>query len=253
MADEGTNTSDIRLEVGGLVHDYNNILTIICAHLERVHMESSLSEQLRDRVAVMNAAALRGAGLSRLMVAWLRGDTAPKESIALNSVIDELLRTLEPTFPGNLTVSRNLDPDLPLMYGEPSQIYQSLLNVCINARDAMPNGGTLGVTSFVSPAEALASTFTPLQLQSEYVCIRIRDTGVGMNEEQLEKIFGTFFTTRIKHSGTGLGLAIVKRVMQSHGGHVDIHSVPNNGTEVRLFFPVHDPDNNKAGNEQRTS
>jgi len=141
------------------------------------------------------------------------------------------------TFPKLLTYSQNFDKDIPFIYADRSQLHQALLNLCVNARDAMPNGGVLTINTRMISGISIPNLHqdTPA---SSYVCIEVSDTGEGMTDEIRKRIFEPFFTTKEKGKGTGLGLAVVFGIVQAHKGFIDVESELGKGTTFRMYIPV---------------
>jgi len=144
---------------------------------------------------------------------------------------------LQETFPKSITYSLHLDNNLPLIKADSTQVHQVLLNLCVNARDAMPNGGTLTITTCRESGEIVRLSF-PKAEEAEYLLLSVTDSGVGIDEETQRRIFEPFFTTKEKAKGTGLGLSLVYGIMESHGGFVSVQSKLNEGTIFKCYFPV---------------
>jgi len=149
---------------------------------------------------------------------------------------------LKETFSKTITFTQTYAPDIPDILADRTQIHQTLLNLCVNARDAMPNGGSITIKAELRTKKEVSKRF-PTADQQLYVCISVTDTGVGMDEAIYARVFDPFFTTKEKGKGTGLGLSVVYGVMQSHHGFVDVESRVEEGTTFYLYFPVlHMPD-----------
>jgi CheY-like chemotaxis protein len=159
------------------------------------------------------------------------------EPLDVNIIVKELSKMLFETFPRTITIERKLDPHLPPVIGDATQIHQILLNLCVNARDAMPNGGTLTLSTEQMELERLSKQF-PRATAPRYVVLTVSDTGVGMDEQTLSRIFEPFFTTKAPGHGTGLGLAVVHGVVGSHNGFVDVESRPGKGSIFRIYLPA---------------
>jgi len=158
-------------------------------------------------------------------------------SLDLNALVRELEKMLQATFPKMIGFELHLQPDLPLITADRSQIHQVVLNLCVNARDAMPQGGTLTLETAIVPGTQLMETFTGVAAEN-YACIRVRDTGSGMSREVKSHIFEPFFTTKERGKGTGLGLSVVYGVVNNHRGFVQVESEPNAGTTFLVYLPV---------------
>ncbi|MEW5817007.1 MAG: ATP-binding protein, partial [Spirochaetota bacterium] len=218
---------------GGIAHDFNNILAIILGH-------ASVLESATESVEAIRKAVKRGAGLVDQLLTFARKSGVVIESVRVNDVVEELINMLKETFPKTITYSLNLDQTIPTVHADRNQLYQVLLNLCVNARDAMPSGGTMGTLSIsttILSRESLKERF-PGASEQMYACISVGDTGTGIDESTRSRIFEPFFTTKELGKGTGLGLAVVYGVVQAHKGFIDVESEPGRGTTFRLYFPV---------------
>ncbi|MDQ2803752.1 MAG: PAS-domain containing protein [Pseudomonadota bacterium] len=219
----------------GVAHDFNNLLASILGNAEMLHNASGLSPTQARRVSIILQGAGRGAELVRQLLAFARKQTLAPKRVDLNSVVvgmDELLRT---TLGAAIRLEMHLDPGLWLALVDPVQSEHVLLNLAINARDAMPDGGVLTIaTSNVSLGSTEAVRDLP---PGDYLAVRVGDTGTGMTEEVLCNAFEPFFTTKPLGRGSGLGLSQVYGVARQSGGGVRITSRPGEGTTVRVFLP----------------
>ncbi len=153
------------------------------------------------------------------------------------TLVRELEKMLQATFPKMISFELRLQADLPLITADRSQIHQVLLNLCVNARDAMKDGGTLTLETSITPGAELTESFTGAGTH-DYACIRVRDTGSGMSRQVKSHIFEPFFTTKERGKGTGLGLSVVYGVVNNHRGFVQVESEPNAGTTFIIYLPV---------------
>ena len=153
-------------------------------------------------------------------------------------MVDEMVKIVRETFPKNITVQAKNARDLWPIIGDPTHIHQVLLNLCINARDAMPNGGSITMLAENMTVDEHYSSFDPEAKQGPYVVLRVTDTGTGIPQEILDKIFDPFFTTKEHGKGTGLGLSTVLGIVKSHGGFLNVNSEVNKGTTFACFFPA---------------
>ena len=223
---------------GGIAHDFNNILAIILGHTLKFDVSRSTPEKLAHSMKTIATAAERGTALVRQLLTFARKTEPLFESVRVNEIIEELVKLLRETFPKTVELSTKLDSTIPSMVGDPNQIHQILLNLSLNARDAMPAGGTLSFTTSLVKGSKLKHRFFDATEES-YICIVVRDTGYGMDEATRSRIFEPFFTTKALGKGTGLGLAVVYGVMGTHRGFIDVDSKPAGGTTFALYFPVH--------------
>jgi nitrogen-specific signal transduction histidine kinase len=222
---------------GGFIHDFNNILVILLGNCSL--LEKKLSKQGEDLEIIrsMNQALDRGIDLAQSFLTYTRTHEVTVEVMNVNSVITGLSKMVEAALPKSIKLELELDERLPTFAMNPIQIQQAVINLCMNARDAMAD--TSAVRSAVpvlkirtSQVESAQSSMTPSQL----LCIEVSDTGKGMNASLTQKIFEPFFTT--KERGTGLGLAIVQMVTKKHDGYIEVTSKEGEGTTVKLLFPV---------------
>lgn len=223
---------------GGIAHDFNNILGIIMGYtsiLERVAKEPARVLQVIEPIA---KATERGAGLVKQLLTFARKSETVFEPVALKQVIDELVKMFKATFPKTIALNTMVGESLPKIYGDPTQVHQALLNLCVNARDAMPSGGKLTISGSSISGDALKAQF-PESSAPTYIKISVSDTGSGMDDATRRRIFEPFFTTKEKGKGTGLGLAVVYGVTKSHRGFISVQSTPGKGTSFDLYFPAH--------------
>lgn len=222
---------------GGIAHDFNNILAIILGHITLVERYKDTPAKLEHSVKTMMTAVGRGTGLVRQLLTFARKTQTLLESVRVNEVIEELLRLLKETFPTAIDVNAQLDPNLPSIIGDPTQIQQVLLNLAVNARDAMPMGGSLRFSTRLISGEELSKRFFEAHERS-YVGITVRDTGEGMNESTRTHVFEPFFTTKGPGKGTGLGLSVVYGIVGTHRGFIDVESMPQAGSTFSIYLPV---------------
>jgi PAS domain S-box-containing protein len=221
----------------GIAHDFNNILGIILGHaalLDRFRNDPTKFSQSLDAVS---SATKRGAALVKQMLTFARKTESLVQPLDLNTLVKEVAKMLYETFPRTITIERTLDPTLPAIIADATQIHQVLLNLSVNARDAMPKGGTLRFSTSVVTAAHLADRFATVTAE-KYVALTITDTGMGMDEKTRERIFEPFFTTKGPGRGTGLGLSVVHGVVGAHGGFIDVESQLGKGTTFRIYFPA---------------
>jgi PAS domain S-box-containing protein len=222
---------------GGIAHDFNNILGIILAYVTTIDRMKNDPEKLKRAIDTISTAVQRGATLVRQILTFARKSDTEFGLISINDVAKEVVEMILETFPRTLTYSQNLQKGIPAIVADRSQIHQALLNLCVNARDAMPDGGVLTINTSIVDGITLHNLH-PDALASSYVCVEVGDTGEGMTEEIRNRIFEPFFTTKEKGKGTGLGLAVVFGVVQTHKGFVDVASEFGKGTTFRLYLPV---------------
>ncbi|MGA9364954.1 MAG: PAS domain S-box protein [Bacteroidota bacterium] len=222
---------------GGVAHDFNNILAIILAYTSRLLRGKSEPNKVSEGLEAIRKAVQRGAGLVRQLLTFARKTDVAFESVNVNSTIEELTKLLAETFPETITFTLRLDKDIPSIIADHNQIHQALLNLCVNARDAMSNNGTLTLMTKAVTGAELGKRF-PEAHEEAYVHLCVMDTGVGMNEATRCRIFEPFFTTKEGGNGTGLGLSVAYGIMKNHRGFIDVESEPGIGTTFNLYLPV---------------
>ncbi len=222
---------------GGIAHDFNNVLGIVLGYASIISRGNMSAEKLSKSVDVINTAVQRGVNLVRQLLTFARKTDVLFEPVMVNNTIEELAKMLGATFPKTIVLDTQLDRNLPVITADSSQVYQALLNLCINARDAMPDGGKISISTKTVPGTELRERFADAE-SDLYMEISVSDTGVGMNEETRERIFEPFFTTKETGKGTGLGLSVVHGVVKSHQGFIDLESELGKGTTFHLYFPV---------------
>jgi PAS domain S-box-containing protein len=221
---------------GGIAHDFNNILAIILGYTNRLETMGSKPEA-SGAIKIIKDAVERGAALVQQLLTSARQTEARFSALDLNALVRELENMLQATFPKMIGFELRLQPDLPLITADRSQIHQVVLNLCVNARDAMKDGGTLTLETAMMPGAELTELFTGAAAQN-YACIRVRDTGSGMSKQVKSHIFEPFFTTKERGKGTGLGLSVVYGVVNNHRGFVQVESDPGAGTTFIVYLPV---------------
>jgi PAS domain S-box-containing protein len=221
---------------GGIAHDFNNILNIISAYSTLLARGQDPAKVIQSTGAIEKAVQ-RGAALVRQLLTFARKEEGKFESVDVNGLVREVASMITETFSKSVQVSLELAPHLPRIKADPSQLHQALLNLSVNARDAMPQGGELTFrTSLVRGGDA------PLLVdrthEDAYVCIIASDTGVGMDADTRSRIFEPFFTTKGREAGSGLGLSVVYGVVESHDGSIVVDSEPGQGSRFSVYLPA---------------
>ncbi len=222
---------------GGIAHDFNNILGIIIGHSGLLRENDNTPDKFSRSLSAIDTAAQRGASLVRQILTFARKSEIRFELVRINDIIKELAKLLEETFPKSITFSFQLGRQLSLIDGDATQLHQTLLNLCVNARDAMPHGGTISIATETLSGQAVQRRF-PDATMDEYVQVTVHDNGAGMSEEVRKRIFEPFYTTKESGKGTGLGLSVVYGIINEHHGFIDVESKPGEGTAFRMYFPV---------------
>ncbi len=227
---------------GGIAHDFNNILGIILAYTSLMEKTRMTHEKYIERISGIDNAVKRGAALVKQILTFARKTDAVLEPVNLIELFRELLSMLKQTFPRTIVFEERYGGNIPNLFADRTQIHQALLNLCVNARDAMSSTGTITVSVDKLTGGEVAELFSSAA-DNWYVRITVADTGDGMTEAVKAKIFDPFFTTKEPGKGTGLGLSVVFGVVQTHHGYIAVNSVPGKGTTFRLYIPLaaHEP------------
>ncbi len=223
---------------GGVAHDFNNLLTVITGYSDVLLFDESLSKEKADQIKEISAAAHRAAGLTRQLLAFSRKQKITLKPVSLNELIEDVQKMLRRIIGEDVRLENSFAPRLPLILADTGMMEQILMNLAVNARDAMPNGGKLFINT-----DAVTVTPDYVRHNSEarpgkFVCLTVRDTGCGMSPEILARLFEPFFTTKDQGKGTGLGLATVYGITQQHEGWIEVESAVDAGTAFKLFFPT---------------
>jgi signal transduction histidine kinase/CheY-like chemotaxis protein len=224
---------------GGVAHDFNNLLTAVLGNLELVKKHLPSDSQLLRHVDGAIQGAERGATLTKHMLAFARRQELKPETVELAKLIDSMTEMLRCSLGPTVQIKTEFSAYLPRIRADPNQLELALLNLAVNARDAMPDGGSLTIAGY---CEEAAAGDAPALTPGDYVCVRVRDTGCGMDEAALKRATEPFFTTKHRGRGTGLGLSMVDGFVAQSGGAMRISSQPNVGTAVELWLPVWDAD-----------
>ncbi|MBD1849777.1 response regulator [Cyanobacteria bacterium FACHB-502] len=224
---------------GGIAHDLNNILTPILVVMQLLPLKiADLSDHNHDLIKTAEASARRGADLVKQILTFARGVEGRRVCIQLNDLLLEIKQIIEPTLPKAIDIKTAIAPDLSLVSGDPTHLHQVLMNLCVNARDAMPQGGTLTLNAENVTIDEQYARMYPDAAAGFYVVLTITDTGIGIAPEHLHRIFDPFFTTKAVGKGTGLGLSALLGIVKSHGGFVDVQSKVNKGSQFKVFLPA---------------
>jgi PAS domain S-box-containing protein len=222
---------------GGIAHDFNNILGIILGYSSLLENGEIPPKKISESIAAISKAGERGAALVRQILTFAHQTDISLKAMSVPDLVQEVQSMLTEMFPKIITIGEDIPRDLPLINADHSQMHQVLLNLCVNARDAMPNGGTIIIEGMVITGEVLRQQF-PTADHDRYVRISVSDTGIGMNAMTKSQIFDPFFTTKEQGKGTGLGLSVVYGVIQSHHGFIDVDTEPGRGTTFHIYLPV---------------
>jgi two-component system, cell cycle sensor histidine kinase and response regulator CckA len=222
---------------GGLAHDFNNLLGIIIANLDLLQPLTEETPEANDYVSEALGAALRGADLTQRLLAFARKQPLKPEHVALNPLIDDLAKLLQRTLGEQFEIRLKLAPGLWPVTVDPFQLEAAITNLSTNARDAMPRGGRITITTANRHLDADYATQHAEVEPGDYAMIELSDSGIGMAPEVLNHIFEPFFTTKARGKGTGLGLSMVFGFIKQSGGHINVYSEVDKGTTFRLYLP----------------
>jgi PAS domain S-box-containing protein len=221
----------------GVAHDLNNILSPIMMSVSMLRDELPLD--LRDRIiSTIEKSAQRGADIVKQVVSFARGVEGERMLVQPIHLIKEVAEFAQQMFPKSIVVRPRYSDRIWVVEGDPTQLHQVLLNLCVNARDAMPNGGKLTIALENFTVDEQYAGMMPGSQPGPYVIITVSDTGVGIPSELIDKIFDPFFTTKELGKGTGLGLSTVVGIVKNHGGFVTVDSVEGRGTTFKVFLPA---------------
>ena len=226
---------------GGIAHDFNNILSGILGFSSYLLSKVDDASDIHRDLKLIEQSAVRASELTRQLLAFARRKHFAKEAVSMNAVIQEVLSLIRRSIPKDITVEDQLEEKLPLVHGDPGQLNQVIMNLCLNASDAMRahDRGTLRLVSehrALSPRERI---ILGEDTDAEFVCVTVSDTGVGMSEELQEHIYEPFYTTKAEGGGTGLGLSIVYGIITNHGGHIIADSAEGRGSLFTVYLPVY--------------
>jgi two-component system, cell cycle sensor histidine kinase and response regulator CckA len=223
----------------GIAHDLNNILTPIIGIVQLLPMKvPNLDEPTKRLLQILNESTHRGANLVKQILSFTRGIEGKPTNTQVSNLLREVYKIIQQTFPKNIELSPEWPQDLWLIPADATLLHQVFMNLCVNARDAMPNGGKLSITAEnLEVDENYAQMHLDAQVGS-YVLVSIADTGLGISPKNLDRIFDPFFTTKDIGKGTGLGLSTVLGIVKSHRGFLQVYSEVGNGSQFKVYLPA---------------
>jgi len=221
----------------GIAHDLNNILSPILMSCGILRKEFEDEDTLK-MLSIIEGSAERGAGIVKQVLTFARGVEGERVLLQLKHLVSELAKVMAQTFPRNIDIQTHFPADLWPVLGDATQLHQVLLNLCVNARDAMPQGGSIRLSAENVDIDPHFASMNPGAQLGPHVVLRASDTGMGMSPETMEKIFDPFFTTKEVGKGTGLGLATVIGIVKSHSGFLTVQSEVGVGTTFSVFLPA---------------
>ncbi len=225
---------------GGVAHDFNNLLTVITGHCELIMLSLNNSDPLKEDIVEIGNAADRAATLTRQLLAFSRKQALAPKIVNLNIIIRDLEKMLRRLIGEDILLHTTGAPDLRKIKVDPGQIEQVIINLVVNARDAMPNGGKLTIETSNIELDEEYVKLHPEMTVGPHAMLAVSDTGTGMTEKVKSQIFDPFFTTKPVGKGTGLGLSTVYGIVKQSGGSINVYSEVGQGTSFKIYFPIHD-------------
>ncbi|HEY1236075.1 MAG TPA: ATP-binding protein [Candidatus Binatia bacterium] len=233
----GNAHTDIDELAASIAHDLNNILNVVQAYAALIVSNPANPEDVIEHAEVITETVGKGVMLARQLVALGRKRESEPESANINDLLHRMVKLLTPVFPATIVIAEDLDACVPMITIDPGLIHQAILNLCINARDAMPEGGKIVLLTRLVPGALLRQRLVQA-VAEDYICISVADTGVGMEAEVKRRVFESYFTTKKTSRGSGLGLAIVCRIVAEHAGFIRATSEPGFGSTFHIYLPV---------------
>ena len=227
---------------GGIAHDFNNLLHLLQSHAELLLLNRNVEESGQDRVKDIIRTVGRGSKLTKQLLTFSRKIESRLCPANLNHVVTEVKELLSRTIPKIVQIEINLADNLKFVNCDSGQLEQVLMNLALNAKDAMPAGGKLTISTENVMIQTAKQAVNPKFMAGEYVLLTVSDTGDGMDSETIERIFEPFFSTKSPGEGSGLGLAMVYGIIQSHNGHISCVSKPGEGANFKLYLPAIKPE-----------
>ncbi len=223
---------------GGIAHDFNNLLEGVLGYSSYLKKQVDPNNQIYQELQIIENSAEQAANLSKQLLTFARKGEYQLKPINVNSIIDNIIKLLSRTLDKNITILNSCNGENAVIEGDAGQLEQTILNLCINARDAMPQGGKLTIETQIVYLDKYFARYHMGIKPGHYVLMSISDTGIGMDKTTKRKIFEPFFTTKKKGQGTGLGMAMVYGIVKTHKGHIDVYSEKNKGTIIKVYLPL---------------
>jgi hypothetical protein len=233
---------------GGIAHDLNNILSPILMGVEALSIQCP-GERSQKILEIMKTAAQRGGNIVQQVLSFARGVEGEQAEVQLKHLIREVEQLIRETFPKIIEIRSQIPKDLMTVMGEATQLHQVLMNLCVNARDAMPDGGILTLSAENAELDEAYARMNIEARPIRYVALTVEDTGAGIAPGIVEKIFDPFFTTKGPHKGTGLGLSTAHSIAKAHGGFINVYSEVGKGSAFKVYIPV--ADQGQAGRAEK--
>ena len=224
---------------GGVAHDFNNILSTILLHLYMLKAEPGITPSIHGQLSELEAEARRAAELTRQLLLFSRRQNMRSLRVDMNEILAGLMKMLGRLLGEHIVLQLQPCSQILPIQGDPGMMEQVMMNLCLNARDAMPNGGRLVIRTKTGVLDAKSSESNPDAQAGEFVCLEVSDTGFGMDKATQQRIFEPFFTTKEAGKGTGLGLATIYGIVKQHKGWIQVESAPGQGSTFSVFFPAY--------------
>ncbi|MBN2424207.1 MAG: response regulator [Calditrichaceae bacterium] len=240
---QGQKMESIGMLAGGIAHDFNNILGGILGYASLLKLKMKPTNVFYKYVDSIEKSAIRGADLTSQLLVFARRGESQLKPVNMNDVIKETIKILKSTFPKSIELRMNYGKNIPLINADESQLHQILINLCVNARDAIKGKGIISITTkriFID--SEIAKVYNDGS-EGLFVVLEVIDNGIGMKQEIISRIFEPFFTTKEQGKGTGLGLSMIYGFVKSHKGFIDVESNPGKGSVFRIFLPATDAEN----------
>ena len=226
----------VGLMASGIAHDFNNILAAIIPNAELIKIHSPKGSENYHRAVTIEKSAARATEIANRLLTFTRNQENYREWVYLNDIVRSAIEMVRSSMPGDIQILTDLTEDLYMLYADPTQMEQILINLMLNSRDAMPDGGTIFIET---ENETINERFQHMHLEpGKYIKLTVRDTGSGIPPEIISKIFDPFFTTKEVGKGTGLGLSMVYGIVHNHHGNVFVNSQVGKGTEFTIYLPA---------------
>jgi len=233
----GQRMESVGMLAGGIAHDLNNVLGPIMMALEILQARFPDAET-KQILEILETSTQRGASMIKQVLQFARGAEGERMLVQLGHIVRELRNVATDTFPKTIQIQTTVAQGLALVSADPTQMHQVLLNLCVNARDAMTAGGTLSLGAENVTLDTTYASMVPNAKPGPYVCLQVSDTGTGMSPEVMARMFDPFFTTKAQGIGTGLGLSTTISLVNSHGGFIDVESKVGVGTTFKVYLPA---------------
>lgn len=222
---------------GGIAHDLNNVLGPIIMAVDLLRLKHNDADSV-EMLELVKTAAIRGADMVRQVLSFARGVEGRRMEVQIRHLVRDIEKIIIETLPKNIDVRVSFGPDLWTLNGDPTQLHQVLMNLCVNARDAMPHGGRLTISAENHPVDSQYAAMNSEATVGPYILLQVEDNGTGMSAGVIDKAFDPFFTTKEVGKGTGLGLSTSLAIVQSHGGFIRIYSEVGKGTSFKVYLPA---------------